>query len=135
MGAGSRLASARIPFRLKVAAVWVCLFAVLGVFFALADYDPEWMRDNFWFIAKGMRYTLQMALGGIVLAMVLALLGALARLSAQPDRVRRRRFLRLVLPGHPADRADVPDLPGAAAGRHATSSTATRASARTSSSA
>ena len=42
------------------------------------------MKENFSFIAKGIRYTLQMALGGIVLAIVLALLGALARLSRNP---------------------------------------------------
>jgi len=78
------LATARIPFRLKVAAVWVCLFAVLGIFFALAQFDLEWMKDNFVFIAKGLRYTLQMALGGIVIAIVLALLGALGRLSRNP---------------------------------------------------
>ena len=78
------LASARIPFQVKVAAVWVVLFAFLGVFFWLSQFDTEWMKENISFIAKGIRYTLQMALGGIVLAIVLALLGALARLSRNP---------------------------------------------------
>ena len=40
--------------------------------------------DNFSFIAGGLRYTLQMAVGGIVLAIVLAELGALGRLSTNP---------------------------------------------------
>ncbi len=78
------LASARIPFGLKVAAVWVVLFAGAGVLFYLADYDTEWMKDNFTFIAGGVRFTLQMALGGIVLAIVLATLGSLAILSRNP---------------------------------------------------
>jgi polar amino acid transport system permease protein len=78
------LASARVPFRLKVAAVWLVLFALVGVLFYLADYDTEWMRDNAGFILAGIRYTMMMALGGIVLATVLATLGALARLSSNP---------------------------------------------------
>jgi polar amino acid transport system permease protein len=78
------LASARVPFRLKVAVVWGVLLALVGVLFYLADYDTEWMRDNFTFILGGIRYTLLMALGGIVLATVLATLGALARLSNNP---------------------------------------------------
>jgi polar amino acid transport system permease protein len=78
------LASARIPFRLKVAAVWAVMFAVVGILFYLSQYDTDWMRDNLSFILGGLRYTLTMALGGIVLAIVLALLGALARLSSNP---------------------------------------------------
>jgi polar amino acid transport system permease protein len=78
------LASARIPFRLKVAAVWVVIFAVLGGLFWLADYDTGWMRDNLTFIAGGLRFTLSIAVGGIVLAIVLATLGALGRISHNP---------------------------------------------------
>jgi polar amino acid transport system permease protein len=78
------LASARVPFRLKVAAVWVVLFAVVGVLFYLADYDTDWMKENFTFILGGLRFTLLMALGGIVIAVVLATLGSLARLSRNP---------------------------------------------------
>ena len=64
-----------------MAAVWAVIFAFLGTFFVLAAYDTDWMRENFTFIVTGARYTLIMALGGIVLAVVLATLGALARLS------------------------------------------------------
>ena len=78
------LASARVPFQLKVGAVWVVLFALLGSLFYLADYDTEWMRENFTFILRGLQFTLLMALGGIVLATILATLGALARLSRNP---------------------------------------------------
>jgi polar amino acid transport system permease protein len=75
------LGLARIPFRVKVGIVWGAVFTVLAVFFALAAYDLEWMRENFTFILTGVRYTLLLAVGGIVLAIVLAVIGALARLS------------------------------------------------------
>jgi polar amino acid transport system permease protein len=78
------LASARVPFRLKVAVVWVAIFAVLTVFFAVAGFDTQWMKDNFSFIAGGLKYTLYMAVGGIVLAVILAALGALGRISLNP---------------------------------------------------
>ncbi len=76
------LASARVPFQLKVAAVWAVLFALLGLLFYFSQFDTDWMRDNLSFILGGLRYTLVIALVGIVLAIVLALLGSLARLSA-----------------------------------------------------
>ena len=78
------LASARVPFRLKVALVWGVVFALLAMLFVLADYDTDWMRENFTYILKGAKYTLLMALGGIVLATVMATLGSLARLSKNP---------------------------------------------------
>jgi polar amino acid transport system permease protein len=78
------LASARVPFRLKVAAVWAVMFALVGLLFYFSQFDTQWMRDNFTFILGGLRYTLTIALGGIVLAIVLALMGALARLSSNP---------------------------------------------------
>jgi polar amino acid transport system permease protein len=78
------LASARVPFRLKVALVWVVVFAALAALFVLADYDTEWMTENFTFILAGVQYTMLMALGGIVLATVMATIGALARLSKNP---------------------------------------------------
>ncbi len=85
-GPGERLAlaSARVPFQLKVATVWLALFAVVAVLFYFADYDTEWMRENFGFILGGLQFTLLMALGGIVIATVLATIGALSRLSRNP---------------------------------------------------
>jgi polar amino acid transport system permease protein len=78
------LASARVPFRLKVAAVWVVLFVLLGLFVLAAGFDRDWIRENIRYIAGGLRYTMVMALGGIAIAVVLATLGALARLSRNP---------------------------------------------------
>jgi polar amino acid transport system permease protein len=78
------LASARVPFRLKVAVVWAVIFVVLGFFFWIARFDTQWMRDELSFISGGLQYTLIIALGGIALAVVLAILGALARISSNP---------------------------------------------------
>ena len=78
------LASARVPFRLKVGLVWAALFLLVGLLFYLSQFDTDWMRENLPFILGGLRYTLTMAFGGIVLAIVLALLGALARLGRNP---------------------------------------------------
>jgi polar amino acid transport system permease protein len=79
-----QLASARVPFRLKTAAVWVVLFGVLGFLGNAAGFDTQWIRDNFRYILGGLRYTMVIALGGIALAIVMALLGALARISRNP---------------------------------------------------
>jgi polar amino acid transport system permease protein len=78
------LASARIPFRLKVGATWIAIFLMLGLFLALSDLDAEFIRENFWYIAKGLEYTILLAVFAIILATVLALLGALGRLSHNP---------------------------------------------------
>ncbi len=78
------LASAAVPFRYKVGVVWLLVFAVLAGFFAVAGFDTDWMRDNATYIAGGLQYTLFIAVGGIVLAVTLAGLGALARLSSNP---------------------------------------------------
>jgi polar amino acid transport system permease protein len=79
-----QLASARIPFRLKVAAVWVVLFLVLGFLGNAAGFDQQWIRDNIRYIAGGLRYTMTIAVSGIALAVVMALFGALCRISRNP---------------------------------------------------
>ncbi len=76
-----QLASARVPFRAKNAAVWVVLFALLGFFGNAAGFDLQWIRDNLRYILGGLPYTAAIAVGGIALAIVMALFGALARLS------------------------------------------------------
>jgi polar amino acid transport system permease protein len=79
-----QLTSARVPFRLKVAVVWLVLFAILIFIGNAAHFDVQWIRDNFRYILGGLRYTMVIAVSGIVLAIVLALLGALARISSNP---------------------------------------------------
>jgi polar amino acid transport system permease protein len=78
------LASARIPFRLKLALVWVGIAFVLGLFLSLIGLDYGWTRENFPIIAKGAYYTMALALAAIILAVVLALFGSLGRLSKNP---------------------------------------------------
>ncbi len=78
------IASANIPFRVKVAIAWVSIFFLIGVVLALFELDGSWIKDNASFIAKGVEYTLLLALGAIVMAVVLALFGALGRLSKNP---------------------------------------------------
>jgi polar amino acid transport system permease protein len=78
------LVSARIPFQIKLAFVWGTIFAGLVTFLVLVDLDVAWIRENFAYIAAGLVYTIFLALGAIVLAVFLALLGALGRLSTNP---------------------------------------------------
>jgi polar amino acid transport system permease protein len=79
-----QLVCARVPFRAKNAIVWVVLFGLLFWFFSLAKFDAAWMLDNTRFVLAGLQYTLLLAVAAIVLACVLALLGALCRISSNP---------------------------------------------------
>ena len=81
---GISQASARVPFRLKVAIVWVVIFLLLGFMFSAADFDTEFMRERWDYVVKGLIWTLTIAFSSIVLAIVLALVGALGRLSRNP---------------------------------------------------
>jgi polar amino acid transport system permease protein len=78
------ISSANIPFRVKVGIVWLAVFFVIVLVLALFQLDSEWIRDNAKFIAEGVEFTILLALGAIILAIVLALLGALGRLSKNP---------------------------------------------------
>jgi polar amino acid transport system permease protein len=78
------LTSAHVPFRVKVTIVWFSIFFVLGVTFALMQFDVAWMKENFAFIAKGLLFTVLLAFFAIILAVTLALFGALGRLSRNP---------------------------------------------------
>jgi polar amino acid transport system permease protein len=78
------MASARIPFRVKVTAVWIAIFFMLGLFLALSDLDTTFMRDVGWYITKGLEWTIILSVCSIVLATILALFGALGRLSRNP---------------------------------------------------
>jgi polar amino acid transport system permease protein len=79
-----QLASASIPFRIKVGIVWLAIFFMIAVMLVLFQLDTDWIRANFTYIARGLEFTILLALGAIVLAVVLALFGALGRLSRNP---------------------------------------------------
>jgi polar amino acid transport system permease protein len=78
------LFSAGIPFRLKLAVVWVGIFIVLGVLLSLVDFDWAWIGDHWWYITQGVKYTVIIAAGAIALAIVLAIIGSLGRISRNP---------------------------------------------------
>jgi polar amino acid transport system permease protein len=78
------LVSANIPFKVKVWIVWVAITFVIAVMLALFQLDTQWIRDNFRYIATGVVWTIALAVGAIILAVILALFGALGRLSKNP---------------------------------------------------
>ena len=76
--------SLRIPYRAKLAAVWLVIFLILAAIFAAAGFDTQWMRDNWVFIIKGIWVTIFVSFIAIVGAVILATFGALGRLSKNP---------------------------------------------------
>jgi len=76
--------SMRIPFRLKLALVWVAVFVLLAIVFAAAKFDTPWMQENAAFIIRGVWVTVFIAAVSIACAIVLALFGSLGRLSKNP---------------------------------------------------
>jgi polar amino acid transport system permease protein len=79
------LASARVPWSLKLTVVYVLIGVVLAGLFAFIDFDVPWMREHAWNIIRlGLPLTLVICVGAIILATILATLGALARLSRNP---------------------------------------------------
>ena len=76
--------SSRIPYRVKLAAVWIIIFAVLLVTFLSFGFDTDFMREWAPYILGGTGFTLFVCICSIVLATVLAVVGALGRLSKNP---------------------------------------------------
>jgi len=77
-------ASLKIPFRVKVAAVWAVIFALLAIAFVRSGFDVEWMIDKAPAIIKGAWVTILFSVIAITFATLLALLGALGRVSRNP---------------------------------------------------
>ncbi len=73
--------SASIPFKVKLGLVWAVIALILVFLFSLADFDVEWMIDHLWFITQGLPWTIIICGLAIILAVTLALFGALGRLS------------------------------------------------------
>jgi polar amino acid transport system permease protein len=71
-------------FRIKVALVWLGIFIVATAFLSMAQFDWGWMRDKAPEILKGAWVTLYVSACSIILAIILAVLGSLARLSRNP---------------------------------------------------
>lgn len=76
--------SQRIPYRVKLIAIWVVIFAILAWIFLALGLDTDYQRQWAPYIIRGAYYTLIVAGGGILLAIPMALFGALGRLSKNP---------------------------------------------------
>jgi polar amino acid transport system permease protein len=74
-------ASLRVPFRVKVALVWAVIAILLAVAFARSGFDVGWMIDKASAIVKGAWVTVLFSVIAITGATLLALLGALGRVS------------------------------------------------------
>jgi polar amino acid transport system permease protein len=72
---------ARIPFRAKLGVVWLLIAIVMALAFLQTDFNTDWMREHAWQIFVGVRITIFLSVAAIILAIILALLGALGRLS------------------------------------------------------
>ncbi len=74
----------RRGFVIKLIVVWLGIFAALGVAFKLLKFDLNFMYDRLGFIIIGIGYTLLVSAAAITVAIILALFGALGRLSKNP---------------------------------------------------
>src|SRR5829696_2118429 len=74
----------RFSFRTKLAAVWALIFVLLAVVFVAFRFDTEFMLDWLPYLMGGVPLTILISVLGIMLAVPLALVAALARLSKNP---------------------------------------------------
>jgi polar amino acid transport system permease protein len=81
---GIEARTARIPYRVKVALVWIAIFIVLATLFLSYGFDTDFMLEWAPFILGGTGITLLVSVCSIVLATILALIGALGRISKNP---------------------------------------------------
>ncbi|MGW8251301.1 MAG: ABC transporter permease subunit, partial [Anaerolineales bacterium] len=75
---------ARLIHTLEVAAVWIVLFMIPAGALMMLNFDPQYVLEHFNFVLQGLWVTIQLALISIAFATILALLGALGRLSTNP---------------------------------------------------
>lgn len=71
-------------YLVKLAVVWLCIFIAMGAAFKLLNFDLPFMAHHAPFLLRGIGYTLLVSAMSIALAVVLAFIGALARLSKNP---------------------------------------------------
>ena len=73
----------RLSFRLRFGLVWLIIVGLLvGGLYAGGRIDPAWLSRNAPYILSGIPVTLLVSVASISLALVLAFLGALGRLSS-----------------------------------------------------
>ena len=78
------IASLKVPFRAKVALVWIVIAALISIAFLRSGFDTDWMLDHVVAISRQVWVTIFFSVLAITLAVILALLGALGRISRNP---------------------------------------------------
>lgn len=77
--------AARIPWRVKLTIAYAVIGAVLVGVFVYIGFDTDWMWEHWWNIVRyGLPLTLLISVLSIVLATVLATIGAFAKTSRNP---------------------------------------------------
>lgn len=76
--------SARVPFKVKLAVVWLLIITVLSWTFLNYGFDIPFMRKWAPYITEGAPLTVFICVSAIILACLLAFVGALGRLSKNP---------------------------------------------------
>ncbi len=71
----------RIIMTVKIGVVWVVLIAFLAIILLQFNFDPAYMFNHYQFVLAGLWVTLGLSVLSIIFATILALLGAVARLS------------------------------------------------------
>ncbi|OGO66726.1 MAG: hypothetical protein A2030_09895 [Chloroflexi bacterium RBG_19FT_COMBO_50_10] len=71
----------RLIQTVKIGVVWVGLIVFLIVALLQFNFDPKYVRDHYNFVLQGLLVTIGISVASIAFATILALLGAIARLS------------------------------------------------------
>lgn len=71
----------RLIQTVKIGVVWVGLIIVLTILLLQFNFDPAYVFKHFGFVLQGLPITIGVSLAAIFFATILALLGAVARLS------------------------------------------------------
>jgi polar amino acid transport system permease protein len=71
----------RLIMTVKIGVVWVVLITFLIIILLQFNFDPAYMFEHYQFVLKGLGTTIALSLLSIAFATILALLGAIARLS------------------------------------------------------
>ena len=69
---------------LKVGLVWLALVTLLSLVLMILKVDPGYVANHYNFVLEGVWVTIGVSLASISIASILALLGALGRLSSSP---------------------------------------------------
>jgi len=74
----------RLIMTVKIGVVWVGLIIFMIVLLLQLDFDPAYVFAHYGFVLEGMLITIGISLASIAAATILALLGAIGRLSRNP---------------------------------------------------